>query len=168
MKYLITTLAMLALLQSCAAQPNFRDYVRTTGLSSSWFQDNYNDLDNLTLLDDLRWNVRFVRVKGKRAMTQSSGYLDLTNPDSSVFRLNEDYFVGSFVSVDDGSGFKDIYRIVLKSSGQIEYGEEFVQFQIRKVTASHLVLDFFQLKRKRLEYSLRVILDNGTISSTSN
>lgn len=168
MKHFITLLALVIVLHSCKAQQSFRDYVRTTGLSSSWFQDNYNDLDKLTLLDDLNWNVRFVRVKGKRTMIPSSGYLDLTVPDSSVFRLNDDYFVGKFISIDDGSGFNDIYRIALKSAGQVEYREEFVQFQIRKVTPSHLVLDFFQLKGKRLEYSLRVVFESATATSTTN
>lgn len=143
------------LLSSCLSAQSIKDYSREFNKPPSWFKNNISEIDSIGLLDDQTWNLKYLRSKGK--FYKTDGQLNLQVPDSATLKIADRFYFGSFVGVDDGLGFHDLYRIALRSTEYNEYTESFIQFQVRKISHKHLVIDVFEMKHGKLRYGSRLV-----------
>ena len=143
------------LLSSCVCAQSIKDYAREFNKPTSWFKNNISEIDSIGLLDDQVWTLKYHRSKGK--FYKTDGRLNLQVPDSATLKIADQFYFGSFVGVDDGMGFHDLYRIALRSTEYNEYTESFIQFQVRKISRMHLVVDVFEMKRGKLRYGSRLV-----------
>lgn len=156
MQFKFILLSLLALLfGSRVYAQSINDYAREFNKPPSWFKNSLTEIDSIGLLDDQVWTLKYLRSKGK--FYKTDGRLNLQVPDSATLKIADQFYFGSFVGVDDGLGFHDLYRIALRSTEYNEYTESFIQFQVRKINRKHLVIDVFEMKRGKLRYGSRLV-----------
>ena len=155
-RYLLLSFMVLLFNGLCAQ--SIGDYAHECNMRKSWVKNNISELDSIGILDDQAWTLKYIRSKGK--FYNTDGRLNLQVPDSATLRIADQFYLGSFVGVDDGSGFHALYRIVLRSTEYNEHLESFIQFQVRKISRMHLVIDVFEMKRGRLHYGSRLVFAN--------
>lgn len=152
---LFLSVLLACLLNRSLLAQSISNYARECSMRTSWFKNNFSELDSVGLLDDQAWTLKYARSDGR--FRQQNGLLDVQVADSAVLDFEGQFYFGSFAIVDDGMEFHDLYRIALRSTEYSEHIESFIQFQVRKISSEHLVIDVFQKKRGKLRCGTRLV-----------